>query len=503
MSNEPQAMNRHVVIIGAGPAGLTAAYELVRTNVPVTVLEQDNIVGGIARTEFFQGYGYDIGGHRFYTKLREINALWQSLLGEKFLRVPRLSRIHYKGKFFYYPLRLGNVLRALGIVESAWIFLSYVRAKMFPLVPEESFEDYVCNRFGRKLYYLFFKTYTEKVWGIPCTEIRAEWAAQRIRGLSFASVVKSALWGSGRAQYKSLIEEFDYPQQGPGMMWEAFASAVCAHGGEVMLNAPVTRLHRNGMRLTHVTFTQDDAARTLNGTDFISTMPLRELINALEPPPPPDVLRAANALNYRDFVTVVLIVDKPDLFPDNWIYVHTPDVHVGRIQNFKNWSKAMLPDQSKTSLGMEYFVNEGDRMWNMSDAEWIELAKRELEAIGLARASDVVNGTVKRMPKAYPVYDALYREHLGIVRGYLDAFENLQTVGRNGLHKYNNQDHSMLTALLAARNILGAAHDVWAVNTDLEYQEEMKLYAPHARTRDRLLALMQWFTGARETHERG
>ena len=503
MSNEPHAMNRHAVIIGAGPAGLTAAYELVRTNVPVTVLEQDNIVGGIARTEFFQGYGYDIGGHRFYTKLREINALWQSLLGEKFLRVPRLSRIHYKGKFFYYPLRLGNVLRALGIVESAWIFLSYVRAKMFPLVPEESFEDYVCNRFGRKLYYLFFKTYTEKVWGIPCTEIRAEWAAQRIRGLSFASVVKSAVWGSGRAQYKSLIEEFDYPQQGPGMMWEAFASAVCAHGGEVMLNAPVTRLHRNGMRLTHVIFTQGDAMRTLSGTDFISTMPLRELMNALEPPPPPDVFRAANALNYRDFVTVVLIVDKPDLFPDNWIYVHTPDVHVGRIQNFKNWSKAMLPDQSKTSLGMEYFVNEGDRMWNMSDAEWIELAKRELEAIGLARASDVVNGTVKRMPKAYPVYDALYREHLGIVRGYLDAFENLQTVGRNGLHKYNNQDHSMLTALLAARNILGAAHDVWAVNTDLEYQEEMKLYAPHARTRDRLLSLMQRFTGARETHNGG
>lgn len=490
---------KHAVILGGGPAGLTAAYELTRNNVPVTVLERDAVVGGIARTEYYKGYGYDIGGHRFYTKMTEVDALWHTVMGDKFIRVPRLSRIHYEGKFFYYPLRLTNVLSALGLFQSFWIFLSYVRARLFPLIPEESFEDYVSNRFGRKLYHLFFKTYTEKVWGIPCTEIRAEWAAQRIRGLSFTSVVKSALFGNGGAQYKSLIEEFEYPVQGPGMMWEEFCAWVTARGGQVLLNAPVVQVHRDGTRITHVVVERDGARQAIHGTDFISTLALRDLMNAFDPPPPHDVLHAANALKYRDFLTVVLIVDAPDLFPDNWIYVHTPNVHVGRIQNFKNWSKAMLPDATKSSLGMEYFVNEGDAMWTMPDAQLIELAKRELETIGLARANQVIDGTVKRMVKAYPVYDSTYREHVGVVRGYLDAFENLQTVGRNGMHKYNNQDHSMMTALLAARNILGAEHDVWQVNTDMEYQEEMVLHTPHPRTRDRLYKMWTDLVGPRNT----
>jgi protoporphyrinogen oxidase len=488
-------MTEHnVVILGAGPAGLTAAYELTRNQVPVTVLERDNVVGGIARTEFYKGYGYDIGGHRFYTKMPEVNALWHQVLGDEFIRVPRLSRIHYEGKFFYYPLRLLNVLSALGIVQSIWIFLSFVRARLFPLVPEESFEDYVSNRFGRKLYHLFFKTYTEKVWGIPCTEIRAEWAAQRIRGLSFTSALKSAIFQNGNG-IKSLIEEFEYPRRGPGMMWEAFRSAVESDGGEVWLNAPVVRVNRQGMCITSVAVKQNGSEREVAGTHFVSTLALRDLINALNPPPPPDVLKAANSLGYRDFLTVILIVNVPELFPDNWIYIHTPRVHVGRIQNFKNWSKGMLPDLTKTSLGMEYFVNEGDEHWTMPDDQLIELAKRELELIGLARADQVIDGTVKRMRKAYPVYDSTYHEHLGIVRGYLDAIENLQTVGRNGMHKYNNQDHSMMTALLAARNILGQAHDVWAVNTDMEYQEELVIHTPHPRTRDRLRKFVHSLTG--------
>lgn len=486
--------NHNIVILGAGPAGLTAGYELSRNQVPVTVLERDDVVGGIARTEFYKGYGYDIGGHRFYTKMDQVDALWHTVLGKEFLRVPRLSRIHYDGKFFYYPLRLMNVLGALGMIQSIWIFLSYVRARLFPLVPEESFEDYVSNRFGRKLYQLFFMTYTEKVWGIPCTEIRAEWAAQRIRGLSFTSALKSAIFQNSNG-IKSLIEEFDYPRLGPGMMWEAFRKEIEANGGKVLLNSPVVQVNRQGMRITDVVVRRDGVSHSFGGTEFISTLALRDLINALYPAPPADVLHAANRLGYRDFLTVILIISAPNLFPDNWIYIHTPAVKVGRIQNFKNWSRHMLPDQNTTSLGMEYFVNEGDALWNMPDEDLLALARREIELLGLARADRVIDGTVKRMQKAYPVYDSTYREHLGIVRGYLDAFENLQTVGRNGMHKYNNQDHSMMTALLAARNIMGESHDVWAVNSDMEYQEEIVLPNPHPRTRDRLHQLIRILTG--------
>lgn len=486
--------NHNIVILGAGPAGLTAGYELSRNQVSVTVLERDDVVGGIARTEFYKGYGYDIGGHRFYTKMDQVDALWHAVLGNEFLRVPRLSRIHYDGKFFYYPLRLMNVLGALGMIQSIWIFLSYVRARLFPLVPEASFEDYVSNRFGRKLYQLFFMTYTEKVWGIPCTEIRAEWAAQRIRGLSFTSALKSAILQNGNG-IKSLIEEFDYPRLGPGMMWEAFQKNIEANSGRVLLNSPVVQVNRAGTRITDVVVRRDGVERSFGGTEFISTLALRDLINAMHPAPPADVLHAANSLGYRDFLTVILIISVPSLFPDNWIYIHTPTVKVGRIQNFKNWSRHMLPDQNTTSLGMEYFVSEGDTLWNMPDEDLVALARREIELLGLARADRVVDGTVKRMQKAYPVYDSTYQRHLGIVRGYLDAFENLQTVGRNGMHKYNNQDHSMMTALLAARNIMGESHDLWAVNTDMEYQEEIVLPNPHPRTRDRLHKLTRILTG--------
>lgn len=469
-------MDQHVIIMGAGPAGLTAAYELCNLQIPSTVFEADGTVGGIARTDVYKGYHYDIGGHRFYTKMSEVNRIWHELMGDDFIEVPRLSRIRYYDKYFFYPLRPLNAFFGLGLKNSIWGALSYFHSRLFPVLPEESFEDYVCNRFGRRLFYIFFKVYTEKVWGIPCSEIRAEWAAQRIRGLSFTSAVLNALLASYRpTTIKSLIEKFEYPRLGPGEMWQRCKVNVESRGGQVVLNSPVMRIHREGTRITGVTTLRDGREELIAGTHFISTLALRDLIQRMDPPVPDDVLRAANGLKYRDFLTVLAIIKRRDIFPDNWIYIHTPRVFVGRIQNFKNWSKDMVPDQEMTSLGMEYFVSEGDELWTMPDDQLLDLARKELKYLNLAEPEEVVDGAVTRMRKAYPVYDSTYREHLAVVRGYLDSLENFQTVGRNGLHKYNNQDHSMLTAVLAARNIGGAHHDIWEVNTDMEYQEEIRL----------------------------
>jgi protoporphyrinogen oxidase len=468
-------MDQHVIILGAGPAGLTAAYELCNLQIPATVLEADSTVGGIARTEVYQGYHYDIGGHRFYTKMGEVDRIWHDLMGDDFIEVPRLSRIRYYEKYFFYPLRPLNAFFGVGLRNSIWVTLSYFHARLFPILPEESFEDYVCNRFGKRLYDIFFKVYTEKVWGIPCSEIRAEWAAQRIRGLSFTSAVVNAVLASRRTNtIRSLSEKFAYPRLGPGEMWQRCKASVEARGGQVLLNSPVICIHREGTRITGVSVLRDGREEFSGGTHFISTLALRDLIQRMEPPAPDDVLRAANGLQYRDFLIVLAIIKRRDIFPDNWIYIHTPNVYVGRIQNFKNWSADMVPDPATTSLGMEYYVSEGDALWSMSDDKLLELARSELKALKLAEPHEVVGGTVTRMRKAYPVYDSTYRENLAVVRGYLDALENFQTVGRNGMHKYNNQDHSMLTALLAARNIAGARHNIWAVNTDLEYQEEIR-----------------------------
>ena len=468
-------MDKHVVILGAGPAGLTAAYELCNRGVRSTVLEADATVGGIARTESYKGYYYDIGGHRFYSKLGEVNRIWHDLMGDDFIQVPRLSRIRYYDRYFYYPLRPVNAFFGLGVLNSLRVTLSYLHARLFPSLPEESFEQYVVNRFGRRLYNIFFKTYTEKVWGIPCSEIRAEWAAQRIRGLSFTSAVMGALFGAQNSGIRSLLEQFQYPHLGPGAMWQRCRTDIEGRGAEVLLDSPVVRIARDGTRIVGVTALRDGREQTFSGTHYISSLALRDLIERMDPPVPEDVRRAACGLRYRDFVTVIAIVRRADVFPDNWIYIHTPEIQAGRIQNFKNWSRDMVPDPATTSLGLEYFVSEGDALWSLPDADLLALARRELHAMKLAEPHEVLDGKVKRMRKAYPVYDSTYRENLGIVRGYLDSLENFQTVGRNGLHKYNNQDHSMMTALLAARNVCGERHDVWAVNTDLEYQEEIRL----------------------------
>jgi protoporphyrinogen oxidase len=476
----PGTADEHrVVIVGAGPAGLTAAYQLGKAGVPSVVLEKDETVGGLSRTARHGGYHFDIGGHRFFTKVKAVDDFWHEVLpAEDFLTRGRMSRIYYNKKFFDYPLRAANALFGLGPWTSFMVLLSYLKSRLFPVKDERSFADWVSNRFGMRLYRIFFETYTEKVWGIPCSELSAEWAAQRIKGLSLLTAVKNALLpqrptGDKSAVIKTLIDSFEYPRRGPGMMWETVAERIQAAGSEVKTGADAVRvLHENG-RVTAIEVAGNGRTERVTGSHFISTMPVRELVHKLDPPPPPEILAAADKLNYRDFLTVALIVDNPDLFPDNWIYIHDPDVKVGRVQNFKNWSPEMVPDPRKSCVGLEYFCFEGDGLWTMPDDELVKLGAREMEQLGLLRAADVEDGAVVRMAKAYPVYDGVYAGALAQIRSWLEGLPNLQLVGRNGMHKYNNQDHSMLTAMLAAENILGAKHDVWSVNVDQEYQEEI------------------------------
>jgi protoporphyrinogen oxidase len=462
-----------VVVIGAGPAGLTAARELTKAGVRPVVIEKRARVGGLARTEIFKGFRFDMGGHRFFTKVEEVKKIWHEVLEDDFLRRPRLSRIYYNCRFFYYPLRPVNALLKLGPFVAAGIMLSYLRWQLFPHPREDTFEQWVTNRFGRRLFRIFFKTYTEKVWGIPCSELRAEWAAQRIKDLSLKTALLH-MFIRPRATVRTLIEEFEYPRLGPGMMWEAVAAEIEGHQAGLRLNSEVVSVRRTGCRIDGVVIRMAGREELIEGSHFISTMPVTELVAKLSPQAPVEVRAAAAKLVYRDFLTVCLILNKPDLFPDNWIYVHSPEVLVGRIQNFKNWSPDMVPDVGKTSLGLEYFCAENDSLWNMPDDDLVEMGKRELERIGLAHTVDVGDGCVFRNEKAYPVYDAGYRDCLTTVRAFVDGLENLQTVGRNGLHRYDNQDHAMLTGLLAVRNLLlGQQNDLWSVNTEQEYHEEL------------------------------
>jgi protoporphyrinogen oxidase len=459
-----------ILVVGAGPAGLTAADVLVQRGRRVLVVERDIRVGGIAQTVEYDGYRFDIGGHRFFTRVPEVRELWRTTLGADFIERPRLSRIYYDGRFFDYPLRPANALRNLGVFRAAAVLGSYGWSRLRPVHPERSFEDWVRNRFGDRLYRTFFKTYTEKVWGIPCSEISADWAAQRIRGLSLWTAIRAMLLGSARGSIKTLIDRFEYPRLGPGMMWEAFERRIVAHGGTVQLGASATHIWHAGGRVHGAAIRVNGQERELAVSGVISTMPLRELMRVLDPAPPPAVLAAAGSLRYRDFLTVALVVDEPHLFEDQWIYVHDPNVKVGRIQNFRNWSPDMVPP-GKNCLGLEYFCQEGDELWRASDSELVELARRELAALDLVPADRVSHGYVVRMPKAYPVYDATYLDALATIRKYLAGLPNLQVAGRNGMHKYNNQDHSMVTALMAAGNLLDGRYDQWEVNVDESYHE--------------------------------
>ena len=478
---------QQVVIMGAGPAGLTAAYELRRANVPVTVIERDpKFVGGISRTVESRGYRFDIGGHRFFSKSQEIEDLWTEILGAEMLTCARLSRIFYQGKYFDYPLKAGNALRNMGPVETIRCMASYAWARIHPVKDPKNLEDWVSNQFGHRLFSIFFKTYTEKVWGMSTKELSADWAAQRIKGLNLSQAIRSALIpqrakkGNGReGVIKTLVDEFRYPRLGPGQMWERAADILAQQGHPVMMGHDVVAIRHGGGRVTRIVSrdTTTGVEQETQGEHFISTLPIRELINKCDPALPPHVVEAANSLKYRDFLTVAVVINKEHVFPDNWIYIHDPQAVVGRIQNFKNWSSAFVPDPATTCLGLEYFCFEGDGLWQMDDDALVDLARKDLTRLKMCRPDDILWGTVVRQPKAYPVYDDVYKQHLAVIRDYLRLeMPNLHLVGRNGMHHYNNQDHSMMTALLVARNIAtGTTYDPWKVNTDAEYHEEASL----------------------------
>jgi protoporphyrinogen oxidase len=468
MSENPETIQT-MLVLGGGPAGLTAGYLLGRAGQDVAVLEAEDQVGGLAKTVERDGYRFDLGGHRFFTKSVEVDTLWHQILGDEFLLRPRMSRIYWNNRYLDYPLRGPDVIRKLGPVELARCMSSYLRAASRREKRDETFEDWVSNRFGRRLFELFFKSYTEKLWGVPTTEIRAEWAAQRIRGLSFFSAARAAFFGNRGNRVKSLISEFNYPRYGPGQMWEAMADAIREQGGEVRLQAPVERIELAGLRVMEV-----EAGGVLYELPnaVISSVPLREVVEMTHPHPAREVLEAARGLRYRDFLTVALVVEGEDLFPDNWIYIHEPRVRVGRIQNYRSWSPWMVPDPSKACVGLEYFCFAGDELWTMSDDDLVELAAGELHQLGLATRSKVERGFVSRVPKAYPIYDSNYAGRVQTIREWLDTIVNLQQVGRNGLHRYNNSDHSMLTAMRAVENVLGGArHDIWEVNAESVYHE--------------------------------
>lgn len=530
-------MSKKVLIIGGGPAGLTAAYECLKhLDLTPIVIEQDSLLGGISRTIEYKGNRIDIGGHRFFSKSDTVMDWWRSILplqgapskDDLLLKIDyqkksrelaldtdgpnpetedrvmlvrhRLSRIYYLKKFFTYPIGLTlQTLSNLGPVRVVKIGLSYIAARLFPITPEKSLEDFFINRFGNVLYHTFFKDYTEKVWGVPCSAIKAEWGAQRIKGLSITKALTHALGTllpkrhsvDQKKTETSLIERFLYPKYGPGQMWETVAEAIRKKGGTIFMRKEVVTLTLEDSRITGLLIRDRDtgAEERLVGDHVLSTMPIKDLIARLSGPVPETVKHVASKLLYRDFITVGLLLKKlkivnqtgektiNNIIPDTWIYIQEPDVMVGRLQIFNNWSPYMVRDPDTVWIGLEYFVNEGDALWEMSDAELRTLGISELDRIGIIRAEDVLDGTVIRMKKTYPSYTGYGYDHFGEIRAFTDSIKNLFLIGRNGMHRYNNQDHSMLTAMEAVKNIVSGIttkDNLWSVNVEEEYHEEKK-----------------------------
>lgn len=455
------------IILGAGPAGLAAAYELSKYGMSVTVIDRLEEVGGLCRTVNYQDFLFDIGGHRFLSKSVEVNAFWKHILGDELILKNRKSRIYFSGKYFDYPLKAHDALIKLGFFKSLHFFLSYVYAQLFPPKKVTSFEDWMIKRFGLKLYQNFFKTYTEKVWGISCQELSSDWAEQRIQELSLFSAVLRAFKFRSSKRIKTLSDTFLYPRKGPGQFCEALRQESEAQKASFLLGKEILEiLHTNGRIDSLKTRDTLGCEEIISGQTFFSSIPVNLLVRKMKPEVPKDILNVAKKLKFRAFISVNLIYDKEAIFDDHWIYIHSPKVKVGRIQNYKNWSEQMVPDSKMTSLGAEYFVNLEDELWNMDDRDLVQLAVDELDSLEIASRSDYIKGFVVRNSHAYPVYLPGYQEDVAQLHGYLSSFSNLQVMGRAGLFRYNNSDHAILTGLAAARNIMGESHDLWKIDPD-------------------------------------
>lgn len=466
-----------VAVIGAGPAGITAAYELVKSGVDVTVFEAGAHVGGLARSFELWGQRVDVGPHRFFSNDARVNRLWLEVVGRDYRMVDRLTRIYYEGAFYDYPLKPMNALSNMGPLNAAACVLSYLCQKLQEL--DESpdaltFEDWVVSRFGRRLFEMFFKSYSEKLWGISCRDLDADFAAQRIKKFSLGQAILSAL-GLAKRKHKTLVDQFAYPIEGTGMVYERMAGLVCERGGVVMLSTPVKGVVRDGSRVTAVRLA-DDSVREFD--HVISTMPLTLLVKSLGDLPP-EVSNAVNALAYRNTIIVYLHVDRDDVFPDQWLYIHSPELALGRLTNFRNWVPELHGDATTTILALEYWCYDSDPLWTHSDEVLIDMASKELASTGLLGRATVLDGHVCRLPRCYPVYNRGYKQRLQPVIEHLGRIQGLTTVGRYGAFKYNNQDHSILMGLMVAENLTrGAKHDLWAVNTDYEcYQESATIGA--------------------------
>ena len=465
-----------IYILGAGPAGLAAAYQLTKQGFPVVVVEKDALVGGLAKSIEYKGFILDFGPHRFFTKVEPVLKLWDEVLGKEQVTVNRLTRIYYGGKYFSYPLKAVQALLTLGIWESLNIITSYLWIRLRPNPNPKNFAEWVTNKFGKRLFEIFFEAYTEKLWGISCQEISGDWAAQRIKGLSLLSAIRNALLGnSGRV--KSLVDQFQFPRLGSGQLYDKIQEYLEDNQQKVLVNTEVVKVHHEGYQVTHITLRncQTGEEKTVNCGGVISSIPLSFLVQQINSPPPRKVIEAAKSLRFRNTILVYLIVEGSNLFPDNWLYINEPHVQLGRITNFANWSPAMLPNGNQTPLCCEYWCNFDDPFWTKPEDELRLQAEQELRKIGLLNNEKIAGGFVVRLPRTYPIYAGNYKESLAEIQGYLQRFNNLQLIGRYGAFKYNNQDHSLLMGILAAENIMiPGKHDLWAVNSDSEYQEEAK-----------------------------
>jgi len=461
-----------VVVIGAGPAGLAAAAAAVQHRLPCLLVEKGGQVGGLSRTIAYRGFRFDIGPHRFFTKNRQVQQLWEETLGDDFLSVPRLTRIYSHGRFFHYPLQLGDVLAGLGPWDSTRAALSYLKQRGFP-VAVNSYADWITNQFGRTLYETFFRDYTAKVWGIPGEELSPDWAAQRIRNLSLWRAIMGALDSQENGKVASLVEQFHYPRNGAGQMYTALAENVQQNGAEIAWRTAVGQVKHSLNRITSVSLLGPRDLQEVPVSQVVASMPITDLVRRMEPKPPDQVLHAARQLSYRSLVTVNLLLRRPAALPDQWIYLQSPDVQAGRLHISANFSPAMVPDAGLGAVSLEYFCAEGSDLWRTADSTLVEIAKADLDRIGLIPSTDVLEGLVLRVEKAYPIYHWGYDKHLAVIRDWLSGFVNLHCIGRFGQFRYNNMDHAMLTGLLAVRRLLGEAVDPWAVNAEAEYHEEV------------------------------